>query len=225
MLVEVLQIPKLWDVSSVPYVRESKVSVWSYDAWHILVDTWSNVLADLFLRFAWSPVPSWILYSIIMLADWLNGTHILNAEALQMYADAVFSRGLPLQNCFGFVDGTVRPFARPGEHQRQVLNGHKRVHSLKFQSLALPNGLIVCLLLFISLISLTLWQLLSWCGPAIPTHTLTKDSYNTWNFMPYSSRIMCGLFNVPIWTYGHGRKVFVRRGLRFIVLIREDTKV
>ena len=92
------------------------------------------------------------------LTQW--NSYILNAEALQMYADAVFSRGLRLQNCFGFVDGTVRPFGRPGEHQRQVLNGHKRVHSLKFQSLALPNGLIVSLLLFISLISLTLWQLL-----------------------------------------------------------------
>ena len=59
-----------------------------------------------------------------------------------MYADAVSARGAPLQNCFGFVDGTVRPIARPGEHQRLVYNGHKRVHSLNFQSLALPNGLI-----------------------------------------------------------------------------------
>ena len=67
---------------------------------------------------------------------------ILNSQALQMYADAVSARGAPLQNCFGFVDGTVRPIARPGEHQRLVYNGHKRVHSLKFQSLALPNGLI-----------------------------------------------------------------------------------
>ena len=67
---------------------------------------------------------------------------ILNAQALQMYADAVSARGAPLQNCFGFVDGTVRPIARPGEQQRLVYNGHKRVHSLKFQSLALPNGLI-----------------------------------------------------------------------------------
>ena len=68
--------------------------------------------------------------------------NILHSQALQMYADAVSARGAPLQNCFGFVDGTVRPIARPGEHQRLVYNGHKRVHSLKFQSLALPNGLI-----------------------------------------------------------------------------------
>ena len=48
----------------------------------------------------------------------------------------------PLENCFGFIDGTVRPIARPDERQRIVYNGYKRVHSLKFQSVALPNGLI-----------------------------------------------------------------------------------
>ena len=56
---------------------------------------------------------------------------MMNAQALQSYADAESARGAALQNCFGFVDGTVRPIARPGEHQRLVYNGHKRVHSLK----------------------------------------------------------------------------------------------
>ncbi|PFX23723.1 hypothetical protein AWC38_SpisGene11712 [Stylophora pistillata] len=32
--------------------------------------------------------------------------------------------------------------SRPGENQRMVYNGHKRVHALKFQAVALPNGLI-----------------------------------------------------------------------------------
>ena len=32
--------------------------------------------------------------------------------------------------------------AKPGVNQRAVYNGHKGVHTLKFQSLALPNGLI-----------------------------------------------------------------------------------
>ena len=47
-----------------------------------------------------------------------------------------------LDNCFGFVDRTVRRICRPGEMQRLVYNGHKRVHALKFQSLSLPNGII-----------------------------------------------------------------------------------
>ena len=40
------------------------------------------------------------------------------------------------------MDGTVRPIARPGEHQRVLYNGHKRVHALKFQSVVAPNGMI-----------------------------------------------------------------------------------
>ena len=47
-----------------------------------------------------------------------------------------------LNNCFGFIDGTVRPISKPGERQRVMYNGHKRVHGIKFQSIALPNGLI-----------------------------------------------------------------------------------
>ena len=67
---------------------------------------------------------------------------MLNSEKLQIYADAVHAKGAALNNCFGFVDGTVRPIWRPTEKQRIVYNGHKRVHSLKFQSVALPNGII-----------------------------------------------------------------------------------
>ena len=67
---------------------------------------------------------------------------ILSPPTLQRYALAISQKGAALDNCFGFIDGTVRPISRPGEHQRLVYNGHKRVHALKFQSLALPNGLI-----------------------------------------------------------------------------------
>ncbi|CAH3150859.1 unnamed protein product, partial [Pocillopora meandrina] len=38
---------------------------------------------------------------------------------------------IPLTNCFGFINCTVRPICRPGEKQRVVYNGHKRVHALK----------------------------------------------------------------------------------------------
>ena len=39
------------------------------------------------------------------------------------------------------MDGTVRSICRTGENQRLVCNGHKRVNALKFQAVALPNGL------------------------------------------------------------------------------------
>ena len=45
-------------------------------------------------------------------------------------------------NCFGFVDGTVLPFFRPGQNQRILFNGHKPIHALEFQSVVIPNRLI-----------------------------------------------------------------------------------
>ena len=67
---------------------------------------------------------------------------VLNPPALQIYAQVISQRGSPLQNCFGFVDGTVRPIGKPDNNQRIVYNTRKRLHALKFQSLALPNGII-----------------------------------------------------------------------------------
>lgn len=67
---------------------------------------------------------------------------ILKPVKLEEYANAIQIKGGALDNCFGFIDGTVRPISRPGKNQRIVYDGHKRVHALKFQYLAPPNGLI-----------------------------------------------------------------------------------
>ena len=67
---------------------------------------------------------------------------VMSPAQLQVYANAVSAKGSALDNCFGFIDGTVRPICHPRENQRVVYNGHKRVHALKFQSVALPNGII-----------------------------------------------------------------------------------
>lgn len=74
------------------------------------------------------------------ITDW-NAT-LLNPAYLQHYTEAVYRKGAALDNCFGFIDGTVRAICRPGQSQRVVYNGHKRVHAIKFQSVALPNGMI-----------------------------------------------------------------------------------
>ena len=74
------------------------------------------------------------------ITQWNN--QLLNPASLQLYADAIGRKGAALENCFGFVDGTVRPISRPKEHERTVYNGQKRVHVLKFQSVTIPNGLI-----------------------------------------------------------------------------------
>ena len=67
---------------------------------------------------------------------------LLSPPTLRQYADAIQQVGAALDNCWGFIDGTVRPVCRPNENQRSIYNGHKRVHSIKFQAVALPNGLV-----------------------------------------------------------------------------------
>lgn len=61
-------------------------------------------------------------------------------ESLEEYATAISDKEAALDNHFGFVDGTVQPISRPGEMQRIVYSGHKRVHTLKLHSVATPNG-------------------------------------------------------------------------------------
>ena len=47
--------------------------------------------------------------------------NILDPASLQIYVDAAFAKGATLDNCFGFVDGTVRPICRPqGSNNRNV---------------------------------------------------------------------------------------------------------
>lgn len=69
----------------------------------------------------------------------------LSRQELSVFAAAIHAKGAPLENCWGFIDGTVRPVCRPQENQRIVYNGHKRVHGIKFQSVVAPNGLIAML--------------------------------------------------------------------------------
>lgn len=49
------------------------------------------------------------------------------------FSTSVHQAGAPLQNCWGFIDGTARPVARPIRNQRIIYSGHKRLHCLKFQ--------------------------------------------------------------------------------------------
>ena len=66
----------------------------------------------------------------------------MSPPLLQTYADAVSAQRAPSNNCFGFVDGAVRPICRLFELKEVVYTGHKRVHPLKFQSLTVPSELI-----------------------------------------------------------------------------------
>ena len=59
-----------------------------------------------------------------------------------VYANVVHVKGAPLENCWGFVDGTVTAVCRQEESQQIVYNTRKRLNGIKFQYVVAPNGLI-----------------------------------------------------------------------------------
>ena len=106
--------------------------------------------ADMMPRFG-RPVPELSMMSNEIMNIVYNAHHHLLSDFnqpwlspanLQHYANLVHNKGAALRNCWGFVDGTVRPVCTPGENQRVLYNGHKRIHAIKFQSVVAPNGLI-----------------------------------------------------------------------------------
>ena len=88
------------------------------------------------------PLPYWIYENHFhQLTSW-NNQPFLSPANLQLCAQAISRQGSPPKNCFGFVDGTVRQISRPGDNQRVVYNGQKRVHALKVQAVVIPSGLV-----------------------------------------------------------------------------------
>ena len=66
----------------------------------------------------------------------------LSPPNLELFSEKVHAKGAALDNCWGLVDGTVRPVCRPTNNQRALFNGHKRIFAIKFQFVVAPNGLI-----------------------------------------------------------------------------------
>nr|CAH7716800.1 unnamed protein product [Callosobruchus chinensis] len=73
----------------------------------------------------------------------LRSHHWLTADKLQQYSNAVAAIGAAVQNCWAFLDGTIRPICRPSVDQQLYYSGHKRTHCLKYQSLVTPDGLTI----------------------------------------------------------------------------------
>ena len=66
-------------------------------------------------------------------------------DRLRHFAPTIHDKGAPLENCWGLIDGTVRPLCKPDENQRILYTGHKWVHGIKFQYVVGPNRLIASL--------------------------------------------------------------------------------
>ena len=46
---------------------------------------------------------------------------ISNSDLLKKYCTAIVKKGIALQNCFGFIDGTVRAISQPGVNQKNCV--------------------------------------------------------------------------------------------------------
>ena len=85
----------------------------------------NKVYSDIVFHFV-RPVPEMCIIRNHMI-DWIHNrwnhlltTHnhnLLSPANLMLYADAVHQSGAALDNCWGFIDGTVRPVCRPGVNQ------------------------------------------------------------------------------------------------------------
>ena len=49
----------------------------------------------------------------------------LSRDRLRHFAATIHDKGAPLENCWGFIDETVRPLCKPDQNQRILYNGHK----------------------------------------------------------------------------------------------------
>ena len=132
-------LPILAEVLGIPdqFILDRRTVVGGMEALCMLLKrlTYPCRYSDMMHRFGQQPL------SVLCLAT-NRVVDVLNPPALQTYADCIHQHGVPLNNCFVFIDGTVRPIARPGTNPPILYNGHKRVHSLNFKAVAIPNGVI-----------------------------------------------------------------------------------
>ena len=63
----------------------------------------------------------------------------LSLEKIKEYAKAI--KGVvDADRVWGFIDGTMRPFCRPGENQQKYYSGHKKQHDFQYQLVTTPDG-------------------------------------------------------------------------------------
>ena len=106
-----------------------------------------NRLVDLVPEFGLSESRLSILLEIVSSHIWGAHKHLLEDPTIWVpdlphFASAIYNHLGTYDNVWGFIDGTLRGIARPRIGQHLTYSGHKRKHGLKYQGIALPNGLI-----------------------------------------------------------------------------------
>jgi hypothetical protein len=102
-----------------------------------LAQVFGRQRSELSMIFNYMATAMWRAYGCLLTMS----PRTMPESRLKVLAAAVAVRDAPLPTCVGFVDGTVRGISRPGQHQREVYNGHKRKHALKFQGVMAADGM------------------------------------------------------------------------------------
>ena len=66
----------------------------------------------------------------------------LSPRCLEAFADSAHRKGTTLDNAWRLIDETARPSCRPKVNHRRLYSGHERLHTLKYQSVTTPSGII-----------------------------------------------------------------------------------
>ena len=87
---------------------------------HVDIQIWYPGLGKTQLNFALSSTQHLISFTYDIDIDCKIGGGVnpfLQPRDMHRYAEAIYQHGAPLQNCFGFIDGTVQEIARPKYNQ------------------------------------------------------------------------------------------------------------
>ncbi|EIN04908.1 hypothetical protein PUNSTDRAFT_75658 [Punctularia strigosozonata HHB-11173 SS5] len=148
---EIMKLVQAFEVPN-PFITRSRYNCSAIEAFCLLCARFRSAadLHELTIKYRRSESAlSEIVNEMVIFLDqsWghllgLDHESLLSPSHLETYAKAIRNAGVMSTHIWAFIDCTIREVCRPTRFQRQAYNGHKKHHAIKFQALALPNGLI-----------------------------------------------------------------------------------
>jgi hypothetical protein len=80
----------------------------------------------------------WTWRHLLVLSD-----RYLSLNKLRELSAVIANKGVPLTDCIGFIDGTLKSICRPSKNDNRMYNGHKKTYGVKFQGVVAPDGIII----------------------------------------------------------------------------------
>ncbi|KIJ52003.1 hypothetical protein M422DRAFT_157204, partial [Sphaerobolus stellatus SS14] len=107
-------------------------------------------LVDVEMQFGWEKsrfsritrITAGILWQRWKHLLWFDPTH-LTRDKLSSFAQALKTKGAPMDCIAALIDGTLQKNTRPVRNQCLVYNGWKRIHCLKYHAVISPDGLVI----------------------------------------------------------------------------------